>query len=86
MEKKIHFRNFKIGQSVRRGGHKGRLKYIELNDLINYKYGTLQHTHSGQTINVNSYAKVSTCASSLKVLEASTIIIIALFIAPKNDF
>ena len=31
-------------------------KYIELNGLINYKYGskTLQHTHSRQTINMNS--------------------------------
>ena len=31
-------------------------KYIELNGLINYKYGykTQQHTHSGQTISMNS--------------------------------
>ena len=31
-------------------------KYIELNSMINYKYGykTQQHTHSGQTISMNS--------------------------------
>ena len=31
-------------------------KYIELNGLINYKYGskTQQHTHSGKTISMNT--------------------------------